>query len=141
MKDSEQPIRPFATQQAWRTWLEKNQAKSDGIWMRIYKKASGKKTVTYLEAVDEALCFGWIDGQKKTYDAESFLQKFTPRRRKSLWSKTNRNNVARLIKEKRMTATGLAEINAAKKRRPMGQCLRCAERDDGSGGFYQDAEG
>ncbi len=109
------PVRAFTTQQAWRSWLEKNHAISDGIWLRIYKKASGKKTVTYAEALDEALCYGWIDGQKKTYDAESFLQKFTPRRSKSMWSKRNREHTMRLIKEKRMTAAGRAEIDAAKK--------------------------
>lgn len=112
---SENPIRAFATAQSWHTWLEKNQAKSDGIWLRIYKKDSEKKTVTYAEALDEALCYGWIDGQKKAYDSESFLQKFTPRRPKSMWSKRNREHVLRLIKGKRMTATGQAEIDAAKK--------------------------
>jgi uncharacterized protein YdeI (YjbR/CyaY-like superfamily) len=96
-------------------WLEKNHAKSDGVWLRIYKKASGKKTVTYAEALDEALCYGWIDGQKNAYDTESFLQKFTPRRAKSMWSKRNREHALRLIKEKRMTIAGKAEIDAAKK--------------------------
>ena len=112
---SKKPIRSFRTAEAWRTWLEKNQTKSDGLWLRIYKKDSGKKTVTYAEALDEALCYGWIDGQKKSYDAESFLQKFTPRRSKSVWSKRNREHVERLIKEKRMTARGRAEIDSAKK--------------------------
>jgi uncharacterized protein YdeI (YjbR/CyaY-like superfamily) len=112
---SKKPIRSFATAQAWHTWLEKNQGKSDGLWLRIYKKDSGKKTVTYAEALDEALCYGWIDGQKKAYDSESFLQKFTPRRAKSTWSKRNREHVARLIKEKRMTIAGRVEIDAAKK--------------------------
>jgi uncharacterized protein YdeI (YjbR/CyaY-like superfamily) len=111
----EKAVRPFAAVQSWSTWLEKNQAKSDGVWLRIYKKDSGKKTVTYAEALDEALCYGWIDGQKKAYDAESFLQKFTPRRPKSMWSKRNREHVMRLIKEKRMTNAGRAEIAAAKK--------------------------
>jgi len=112
---SEKLIRPFKTAQAWRIWLEKNQTKSNGVWLRIYKKDSGKKTVTYAEALDEALCYGWIDAQKKAYDDESFLQKFTPRRPKSMWSKRNREHVSRLIKEKRMTAAGQAEIDAAKK--------------------------
>jgi uncharacterized protein YdeI (YjbR/CyaY-like superfamily) len=104
----------FATAAQWRAWLTREHAKSDGIWLRIYKKGSGKKTVTYAEALDEALCFGWIDGQKKAYDAESFLQRFTPRRKKSIWSKRNREHVARLIAEKRMTAAGLREVDAAK---------------------------
>jgi uncharacterized protein YdeI (YjbR/CyaY-like superfamily) len=108
-------IRSFTTSKSWRTWLEKNQTKSDGLWLRIYKKDSAKRTVTYAQALDEALCYGWIDGQKKAYDAESFLQKFTPRRAKSMWSKRNREHVARLIKEKRMTIAGLVEIDAAKK--------------------------
>ena len=112
---SKVPTLSFATSRAWRTWLEKNHTKSDGIWLRIYKKDSGKKTVTYAEALDEALCYGWIDGQKKGYDADSFLQKFTPRRPKSMWSKRNQEHVQRLIKEKRMTAAGQAQINAAKK--------------------------
>lgn len=112
---SEKFVQSFRTTHAWRSWLDKNQERSDGIWLRIYKKNSGVETVTYSEALDEALCYGWIDGQKKAYDAESFLQKFTPRRRKSMWSKRNREHVQRLIKEKRMTAAGKAEIDAAKK--------------------------
>lgn len=109
------PIKPFKTPLLWRDWLAKNHTRQEGVWLRIYKKGSGKVTVTYAEALDEALCYGWIDGQKKAYDAESFLQKFTPRRSKSMWSKTNREHVARLIKEKRMTAAGSKEIEAAKK--------------------------
>lgn len=108
------PIKPFASAAEWREWLAKNHAKSNGIWLRIYKKGSGKKTVTYAEALDEALCYGWIDGQKDKYDAESFLQKFTPRRPKSIWSKHNREHVARLIKAKRMTPGGQTEVDAAK---------------------------
>jgi uncharacterized protein YdeI (YjbR/CyaY-like superfamily) len=107
-------IKSFETAAEWRAWLAGEHAKSDGIWLRIYKKGSGRKTVTYAEALDDALCYGWIDGQKKAYDAESFLQRFTPRRPKSTWSKRNREHVARLIKERRMTAAGLREVNAAK---------------------------
>ena len=114
-KVSKQLVRRFATAGAWRTWLDKNQARSEGVWLRIYKKDSGEKTVTYAEALDEALCYGWIDGQKKGYDTQSFLQKFTPRRPRSMWSKRNREHVLRLTKEKRMTALGQAEIDAAKK--------------------------
>lgn len=108
------PIKPFTSAAQWRAWLAKNYAKSNGLWLRIYKKGSGKKTVTYAEALDEALCYGWIDGQKNTYDAESFLQKFTPRRPKSTWSKCNREHVARLTDEKRMTPAGQKEVDAAK---------------------------
>jgi uncharacterized protein YdeI (YjbR/CyaY-like superfamily) len=109
------PIKPFSSAARWHEWLAKNYAKSNGIWLRIYKKASGKKTVTYAEALDEALCYGWIDGQKNKYDTESFLQKFTPRRPKSIWSKRNRENIARLTKAKRMVAAGQKEVDAAKK--------------------------
>lgn len=108
-------LKAFASAKGWRQWLAKNHGKSSGLWLRIYKKDSGKKTITYDEALDEALCFGWIDGQKARYDAASFLQKFTPRRPKSLWSKRNREHIARLAKEKRMTAAGLAAVAAAKK--------------------------
>jgi uncharacterized protein YdeI (YjbR/CyaY-like superfamily) len=108
------PIKAFASATAWREWLAKNYAKSNGIQLRIYKKDSGKKTVSYAEALDEALCYGWIDGQKNKYDARSFLQKFTPRRPKSTWSKRNREHVARLTKEKRMVAAGQKEVDAAK---------------------------
>ena len=110
----EQPTRAFTTRQKWREWLERNHSKSTGIFLRIFKKDSGKKTVTHLEALDEALCFGWIDGVRKSYDDESFLQKFTPRQKRSIWSKRNQENVARLIKEQRMTDAGIAEVERAK---------------------------
>lgn len=109
------PIKPFASAAHWREWLAKNHEKSDGLWLRIYKINSAKKTVRYAEALDEALCYGWIDGQKKKYDTESFLQKFTPRRPKSIWSKRNREHIARLTKEKRIVAAGQKEVDAAKK--------------------------
>jgi uncharacterized protein YdeI (YjbR/CyaY-like superfamily) len=108
------PTKAFKTPKDWRGWLVKNHARSDGIWLHIFKKGSGKETVSYAEALDEALCFGWIDGQKNKYDESSWLQKFTPRRPKSVWSKRNREHVARLIEEKRMTRAGLVEVNAAK---------------------------
>lgn len=99
----------------WRSWLVKNHADSNGVWLQFYKKASGKKSFAYAEALDEALCFGWIDSQVKTHDADSYKQKFTPRRKKSIWSKRNKVHVARLTKEKRMTPAGLTEVEAAKK--------------------------
>ncbi len=109
------PIKAFTTPQKWREWLEKSHAASDGLWLRIFKKDSGKKSVTHQQALDEALCFGWIDGQRNSHDEVSFLQKFTPRRSRSIWSKRNRENVERLVKEKKMTPAGLAEIERAKK--------------------------
>jgi uncharacterized protein YdeI (YjbR/CyaY-like superfamily) len=108
-------VQTFSSAAEWRSWLARHHASSSGVWIRIYKKLSRKKTVTYAEALDEVLCFGWIDGQKDKYDAESFLQKFTPRRPKSAWSKRNREHVERLIKEKRMRAAGKREVDAAKK--------------------------
>ncbi len=93
-----------------------NYARSNnGIWLRILKKDSGEATITYDEALDEALCFGWIDGQKKACDEKSWLQKFTPRRSKSIWSKRNKTRVVQLINEKRMQPSGLKEIETAKK--------------------------
>jgi uncharacterized protein YdeI (YjbR/CyaY-like superfamily) len=111
---SERQLRPFKTQAAFESWLAKNHAKTDGLWIRFYKKASGKPTVTYAEAVDVALCWGWIDGQRKSLDADSFQQLYTPRRKRSLWSKLNKGHVARLIAAGRMQAAGLAEVERAK---------------------------
>ena len=95
--------------------LKKNHKEFSGIWLRIWKTNAGTPTVTYAEALDEALCFGWIDGQKKPYDSESWLQKFTPRKPGSRWSKKNTEHVERLIKAKKMTSAGLREVEAAKK--------------------------
>src|SRR6185503_5401013 len=85
-----------------------------GIWVRFFKKASGMLSVNYAEALDEALCHGWIDGQVKKYDENSYLQRFTPRRARSLWSKRNVGHAARLIQEGRMASAGQREIEAAK---------------------------
>jgi uncharacterized protein YdeI (YjbR/CyaY-like superfamily) len=104
----------FKTAAEWRKWLLKHHTTSPGVWLQISKKSSTEPSVTYTDALDEALCFGWIDGQKKSHDATSFLQKFTPRRPRSIWSKRNRDHVARLIKEKRMTKAGLNEVAAAR---------------------------
>lgn len=98
----------------WRRWLAKNHRKSPGIWLRFYKKNSGVETVTYLEAVEESLCHGWIDGQAKSLDAKSYIQRFTPRREKSVWSKINTQRVEQLAKAGRMKAAGLAAVAAAK---------------------------
>jgi uncharacterized protein YdeI (YjbR/CyaY-like superfamily) len=105
----------FKSSRAFRSWLSKHHAKSDGFWMRIFKKTSGEKTITYNEAVDQALCFGWIDGQKKPFDEISWLQKFTPRRPRSPWSKINTERVARLIDAGEMTEHGMRQVDAAKR--------------------------
>lgn len=104
----------FKTASAFRSWLKKNAVRSNGIWLRIYKKSSSMETVSYSEALDQALCFGWIDGQKKRCDDQSWLQKFTPRKPKSRWSKRNTQHVDRLIKSGEMTPAGLKEVDAAK---------------------------
>lgn len=100
---------------AWAAWLKKQHAKSDGIWLRYYRKATGKQVLSYAQALDEALCWGWIDGQAKPDSKDSWLQRFSPRRPKSGWSQRNKAHVARLIKEGRMQAAGLAEVAAAKR--------------------------
>lgn len=97
-----------------RAWLAENHSRSDGIWLRIYKKDSEVTTVTYAEALDQALCYGWIDGQKKPYDRQSWLQRFTPRRSKSSWSKKNTEHAQRLIASGEMAPTGMKEVEAAK---------------------------
>jgi uncharacterized protein YdeI (YjbR/CyaY-like superfamily) len=99
----------------FRKWLAANHDKSDGIWLRIFKRNSEKASVTYAEALDEALCFGWIDGQKQKHDDQSWLQKFTRRRARSGWSRINTGHAERLIKAGRMKAPGQAEVDAAKK--------------------------
>jgi len=107
------PILPFADGDAWETWLIANAA-SKGLWLKIAKKDSGIATVTYDQALDVALCHGWIDGQKRGFDGEYFLQRFTPRRPKGLWSKINVGKVERLVAEGRMRAGGQREVDAAK---------------------------
>lgn len=113
-KSADLEIQSFATPAQFKTWLKKYHLTSPGIWLRFFKKASGVKTIVYAEALDEALCYGWIDSQVKSYDTESYIQRFTPRRPKSMWSKKNREHVARLIQEKRMQPDGQREIDAAK---------------------------
>lgn len=110
----ELPTLTFASQSKFADWLAKNHDKSDGIWMKLAKKDSGIATVTYIEAIDIALCYGWIDGQKNSFDEKYFLQKFTPRRPKSIWSKINVEKVERLIKSGQMKPAGLKAIEAAK---------------------------
>ncbi len=108
------PIKKFATQKSWHTWLSKNHSKSNGIWMTFAKKTAARKTVNYAEALDEALCYGWIDGQANPYDEQYWLQKFTPRKAKSIWSKRNIEYTERLINEGRMQPAGLQAIETAK---------------------------
>lgn len=110
----EYSIKAFKSQVAWNKWLDKNCASVDGIWVQFYKKASGITTVTYAEALDEALCYGWIDGQTKRYDELSYLQKFTPRRKKSMWSKQNVEHIERLTNAGLMKPSGVAEVERAK---------------------------
>lgn len=107
-------IRDFASAKAFEQWLAANHAKADELWLKIHKKNSGLPTVTYAEALDVALCWGWIDGLKKSFDDKSFLQRFSPRKSKSLWSQINRDHVARLIKAGRMTPHGLKLVEAAR---------------------------
>lgn len=107
------PVLPFADAVAWEAWLVAN-ADAKGVWLKIAKKDSGHATVTYAEALDVALCHGWIDGQKRGFDEAWFLQRFTPRRAKSLWSKINVGHVERLVAAGRMRAGGLREVEAAK---------------------------
>ena len=108
-----EPTLAFATPQAWEAWLAKHHATSTGLWLRLYKKDSGHATVTYAQALDAALCYGWIDGQTKPLDAESWLRRFTPRRPRSAWSKINLGHVERLIQAKRMKPAGLAQVQQA----------------------------
>ncbi|MCW3076363.1 MAG: bacteriocin-protection protein YdeI/OmpD-associated family [Bacteroidetes bacterium] len=108
------PILAFNTPQEFTSWLANNHTISAGIWIRLFKIKSGVPTITYAQALDVALCYGWIDGQKKVYDTESWLQKFTPRRNKSIWSKRNQEHVERLTKLGMMEAAGIKEVEAAK---------------------------
>lgn len=108
------PELAFPDARRWRTWLARNHRTSDGVWLRIQKKGASGRSVGYAEALDEALCFGWIDGQKKSHDDQAFLQKFTPRRARSIWSKRNIEHCERLIAAGKMEPSGLAQIDAAK---------------------------
>ena len=108
-----EPIR-FATQRAFETWMRKHHASSDGEWLQLAKAGADRPTVTYAEAIEVALCWGWIDGQKKSLDDQHWLQRFTPRRARSLWSKINRAKADALVESGRMQPPGQAEIDRAK---------------------------
>ena len=108
------PVIEFKTAETFETWLVENYDNSNGVWLKIFKKNSGEKTISYAEALDVALCYGWIDGQKQAFDEQVWLQKFCPRREKSIWSKINIGHVERLINEGRMRPAGLKAIEKAK---------------------------
>ena len=107
-------LHEFASFEAFYDWLAAHHDSADEVWIRIFKKASGKPTITATEAIDVVLCWGWIDAIRKGWDDESFVQRYTRRGRKSLWSQINRDNVARLIAEGRMTEHGMRHVEAAK---------------------------
>ncbi len=106
--------RAFRSEAAFEKWLAANHARATELWLKIHKKDSGLLTVTYPEALDVALCWGWIDGIRKSFDDRSFLQRFTPRRPKSIWSQVNRDHIARLASSGRMTPHGQRPVDAAK---------------------------
>ena len=107
-------IKSFRTQAAFAAWLRTNHARASEIWLKVHKKESGLPTVTTAQALDVALCWGWIDGLRKSLDAQSFLQRYSPRRPRSLWSQVNRDHVARLTAAGRMTPHGQRHVDAAK---------------------------
>jgi uncharacterized protein YdeI (YjbR/CyaY-like superfamily) len=107
-------IKSFRTEAAFEIWLAANHARDTEVWLKVHKKDSGVATVTCAEALDVALCWGWIDGIRKAFDKRSFLQRYTPRTARSVWSQINRNNVARLTAAGRMTSHGQRQVDAAK---------------------------
>ena len=109
------PIRLFAAQGAWAVWLEKNHRKSAGLWLRLAKKGSGLRSLTYGEALEVALCYGWIDGQKRGESEQAWLQRFLPRSARSIWSRINRDKAVALIASGRIKGAGLEAVEAAKK--------------------------
>ena len=107
-------IMSFETQQDWERWLTEHHTDTVGIWLKIAKKETGIPSVNYSEALDSALCYGWIDGQKASFDDQYWLQKFTPRRPKSIWSKVNCDKATALIAEGRMQPEGIRQVELAK---------------------------
>jgi uncharacterized protein YdeI (YjbR/CyaY-like superfamily) len=104
----------FASRNGWEAWLDEHHADSDGLWLKIAKKGSGIETVTQPEALEVALCYGWIDSQAKTFDGDYWLQRFTPRKPRSKWSRVNREKVEKLIEAGRMKPAGLREVERAR---------------------------
>lgn len=113
-KNNDVSVAAFDSAEKWEKWLSGNHHTAKGVWLRLYKKNSGVTSVSYHEAVEYALCYGWIDGQTKKYDDDSYLQKFTPRRPGSIWSKRNVERIEKLYKEGRMKPPGIKEVEAAK---------------------------
>lgn len=109
-----QPVMSFSSPVEWRRWLDEQHATSTGLWLKIAKKGSGIDTVSYAEALEVALCYGWIDGQSNKYDDDYWLQRFTPRKPRSKWSKINRAKAAELIARGEMTPAGLRAVERAK---------------------------
>ena len=109
------PVRLFANPAAWNAWLEKNHRKHEGLWLRLAKKGSGVRSVTYGEALEVALAYGWIDGQKKPESEQAWLQRFVPRGARSIWSKINRQKALALIASGEMKAAGLEAVELARK--------------------------
>jgi uncharacterized protein YdeI (YjbR/CyaY-like superfamily) len=107
-------VHEFADAEAFEAWLADNHDEADEVWIKVHKVGSGLPSISPKEAIDVALCWGWIDAIRKSFDAASYLQRYTPRRAKSTWSKINVDNVERLIREGRMTEHGLREVEAAK---------------------------
>lgn len=114
MKPTELPILPFENKEKWADWLTQQHGKSTGVWLKLAKKNSGVASITYEEALDVALCYGWIDGQKGSFDEKYWLQKFTPRGPKSIWSKINTEKADRLIASGEMKSAGLKAIELAR---------------------------
>jgi uncharacterized protein YdeI (YjbR/CyaY-like superfamily) len=112
--DRDLPVLPFASRDDLAAWLDANHASAQGVWIKFAKKGSGRPTVTYAEAVELALCYGWIDGQVAKFDDDWYLQRFTPRRARSKWSKINRDKATALIERGEMKPAGLAEVERAK---------------------------
>jgi len=108
------PKIPFASLAEWEEWLEENHATCDGVWIKMAKKNAGVESVRYPEVLESALCFGWIDGRREALDERYFLQRFTPRRPRSKWSRINRSHAERLIAHGRMRPAGLAEVERAR---------------------------
>jgi uncharacterized protein YdeI (YjbR/CyaY-like superfamily) len=114
LTSTDSPVVSFADQAAWRAWLAAHHDEPDGVWLKIAKKGTDVESVDYPQALDVALCFGWIDGQKKGLDETHWLQRFTPRRSRSIWSKINRAKAEALVAAGEMQPAGLAEIERAK---------------------------
>ncbi len=123
-------IRAFPSAKDWEAWLESHHASHPGLWVRLYKKASGVASMSYAQALDGALCYGWIDGPLRKGDARSWLRRFTPRRAGSLWSQVNVGHVERLAREGRMRPAGLARVAEAKANGRWAQAYAPPSRSD-----------